>query len=238
MKSFVELHKKLNHKIWEDGKLKSEVRDALGKIGENFLKDIKWDIEPLTFTFTGSLANFNYTRYSDIDLHIIVDYDKYDVSLEEVKDYFEAKKNVWNANHDILIKGYEVETYVQDIKEKHSSEGVYDILNDKWIVEPMPFKGNIDHSLILKKFNLYKKLIDDTITPSCDLNCIDKLKKKIKKMRQEALTRGGEYSIGNLVFKNLRSGGYIKKVYDLRKKLEDEELSLESLNFKKWVSSK
>ena len=65
-----------------------------------------------------------------------------------------------------------------------------------------------------------------------------KLKKKIKKMRQEALTRGGEYSIGNLVFKNLRSGGYIKKVYDFSKKLEDEELSLESLNFKKWVSSK
>ena len=57
-------------------------------------------------------------------------------------------------------------------------------------------------------------------------------------MRQEALTRGGEYSIGNLVFKNLRSGGYIKKVYDFGKKLEDEELSLESLNFKKWVSSK
>ena len=58
---------------------------------------------------TGSLANYNWSKFSDIDLHIIVNYEDIDDNSELVKDYVTAKRIVWNDTHDIKIYGFEVE---------------------------------------------------------------------------------------------------------------------------------
>jgi len=42
-----------------------------------------------------------------------------------------------------------------------------------------------------------------------------KLKKKILEMRKEGLSRSGEFSVENLVFKKLRNEGYIEKIIEL-----------------------
>jgi hypothetical protein len=49
-----------------------------------------------------------------------------------------------------------------------------------------------------------------------------KLKSRIMKMRKESLSKGGEFSAGNLVFKKLRSEGYIGKLIDTITKSYDK----------------
>jgi hypothetical protein len=38
---------------------------------------------------------------------------------------------LFNDTHDITIKNYEVELYIQDAEEEHTSTGVYSVLNDE-----------------------------------------------------------------------------------------------------------
>ena len=119
-----EYHKELNPQIWDDKTLKPEIREKLLEIAEAFLEFIEIEVEVEDVTLTGSLANYNYTKYSDFDLHIITDYKSYDAETDLVKDYFSAKKTIWNTTRDITIKGYDVEVYIQDVSEPHHSTGV------------------------------------------------------------------------------------------------------------------
>jgi hypothetical protein len=55
---------------------------------------------------------------------------------------------------------------------------------------------------------------------------IDKIKTRLKKFRSCGLETGGEFSYENLAFKFLRRSGYLKKLFKLKNKLIDIELSL------------
>ena len=102
-------------------------------------------------TFTGSLANFNWSKFSDIDLHLLVDFSKVDENTDLVREFFRGKYGIWNKDHDIRIKGFEVEIYVQDSNEAHISTGVYSVLNDEWIVQPVQEEPEIDFENIQMK---------------------------------------------------------------------------------------
>ena len=119
-----------------------------------------------------------------------------------------------------LLKGYDVEIYVQDISEKHLSSGVYSILNDNWVIEPQKGKKGIDVRKILEKGEEYAKIIDELIKKKeKDDNVkseVDDVKRKIKRFRQTGLEDGGEYSYENLTFKLLRRNGYIEKLINLK----------------------
>ena len=147
-----------------------------------------------------------------------------------MKEFFDAKKNIWNEKHDIVIKGYDVELYVQDVDEKHVSSGVYSVLNNKWIIEPQKTKEFIDDRKIIEKGEEYMKLIDRLIEKSktnLDLSDqIESLKAKIKRFRQSGLEQGGEYSYENLTFKLLRRNGYINKLLTLKTDITDKKLSI------------
>ena len=65
-------HEELSVKLWEDQKLKPSIREQLLEISEAFMKYLGISIDVIDVTFTGSYANYNYTPYSDIDLHIIL----------------------------------------------------------------------------------------------------------------------------------------------------------------------
>jgi hypothetical protein len=146
-----------------------------------------------------------------------------------VKEFFDAKKNIWNEKHDIKIKGYDVELYVQDVDEPHVSSGVYSILNNKWVVEPEKKTPKIDDKMILIKGEEYAKKIDNLIKKGKNTDVIDKiddLRKKLKSFRQSGLENGGEYSYENLTFKLLRRNGYIEKLLKLKNIITDKKLSL------------
>jgi hypothetical protein len=124
--------------------MKKEIREKLLEISDSFIDFTEVDFFIHDLILTGSLANYNWSEYSDVDLHIMVDMDELnddtdvnsDVLKNIVKEFFDAKKNNWNQTHDVKIKNFDVELYVQDINEEHVSSGVYSILNDEWVVEP------------------------------------------------------------------------------------------------------
>ena len=220
----------LSEQIFEgsDGEfsMRDDVRKNLLKISNEFIESLGIEFFIHDIVLTGSLANYNWSNYSDVDLHILIDFKETDYNLDLLKEFFDAKKNVWNEKHNITVKGYDVELYVQDIDEEHVSSGVYSILNNKWVVEPDKVKSNIDDSMILQKSEEYMKKIDLLIKKGGPIESIEGLRKKLKEFRQSGLESGGEYSYENLTFKLLRRNGYIEKLLKLKTTLMDKKLSI------------
>ena len=225
IKSF-HLKDELNPKIWDGQELKADVREQLLTIAQDFYNttDLKAKIKDVILT--GSLANYNWSeKYSDYDLHILIDFKEVNEDEELVKKFVDAVKNIWNKEYDITIDGYEVEVYIQDVKELHRSSGVYSILNNRWNVEPVRAEFEPDELEIREKAKTVMMLVDD-LEDDVDKDEYDEFIKKIKKVwdkvkryRKSGLeSEGGEFSTGNLVFKLLRRNGYIGKILDMRKK--------------------
>lgn len=223
------------NKKGESYEMKDDIRKKLLVISDEFIESLGIDFFIHDVVLTGSLSNFNWSEYSDVDLHIIIDYgtikgnDGSKSFLTIIKEFFDAKKNIWNEKHDIKIKGFDVEVYVQDVNEPHISSGVYSILNNEWIVEPEINNPKIDDRTILEKGEEFAKKIDNLISNSKDKDIlvkIDDLRKRLKKFRQSGLESGGEYSYENLTFKLLRRNGYIKKLLDLKNNITDNKLSI------------
>lgn len=234
----MEFHKTLNLDLWfDDSRLKREVQEKLMEIAKSFYSTLKIKEEPTDITLTGSSANYNYTEHSDIDLHLIIDVSNVSCDEELTKDYFLAKKSLWNDKHDIFIFKRPVELYIQDSKEPHISTGVYSLLHKEWIIKPDPIlnsKVEIDSELFNKKLKEYKDLVEHNLNKKTNLKFLSKIRKKISEMRREGLaTSAGQYSIENLVFKKLRDLGYLDKLAKLETSLIDKEFSLES--FKHWI---
>jgi hypothetical protein len=209
--------------------LREDIRKRLIDVASQFMDfvDIEFFIHDIHFT--GSLANYNWSEFSDIDLHILVDFEDSNYPVKLLKEFFDSKRHIWNESHDIKIKGYEIEIYVQDSNEKHISSGVYSVLHNKWIVVPEPTNPKIDDRKILEKGEEYANAIDFLIKNK-DKNTtptkIDALKQKIKTLRQSGLENGGEFSYENLTFKLLRRNGYIEKLMNLKTSVIDNKLSI------------
>ena len=75
----------LNKKIWYGYRgegVNPEVSENLIAIAQDFFDGLKLEgAEIDDITFTGSLANYNYTKFSDIDLHLLVNFAKVDENL-------------------------------------------------------------------------------------------------------------------------------------------------------------
>ncbi|HAW20194.1 MAG TPA: hypothetical protein DCX14_08435 [Flavobacteriales bacterium] len=227
-------NKTLDTDLWMADKIKPKVRSALLKIAERFIEKTKAkDIEVKDIVITGSLANYNYSKYSDIDLHIIVDFKDVDDNYDLVKNYFDATKALWNYLHDIFIKNHEVEIYVQDENEEHHSTGVYSLLDDEWVTKPVYKKSSYDKDSVEKKAASLIDQIERALSvmengnPEEALERSEVIGDKIKRMRQNGLRSRGEYSVENMAFKELRNDGYLKKLSDLKRESYDTLMSLD-----------
>lgn len=208
-----------------------DIRDRLLTVTEEFMKFIDIDFFIHDIILTGSLSNYNWSKYSDVDLHILIDYNETDYNMDLLKSFFDSKRSLWNKQHEILIKGFDCEIYVQDVNEKHLASGIYSVLNDSWVVKPEKTVQSIDKDIIIKKSEIFEDLIDN-ISKSFDngddvSDEISVVKKKLKSFRQCGLDKGGEYSYENLAFKLLRRNGYIGKLLKIQTKLTDKKLSIE-----------
>jgi hypothetical protein len=218
----VTVNRRLNPKIWNDAELDSAVRAKLLEIAKAFQEFIGVELNVQDYTITGSNANYTWTRYSDLDLHLIVP----GVPNDADRELYSAKKALWGEQHDITIRGMPVECYVQGSGEPHHSTGVYSLSKNKWLVEPKKVKPKIDDAAVRAKSD---SLAHDakTVLKSQDLDKIRAVKEKITKMRQSGLERAGEWSVENLAFKILRNLGLIDELADRIRELEDKNLSLE-----------
>jgi predicted nucleotidyltransferase len=230
------LKDELNPKFWEIGdteKMNPKVRSRLIDIANEFINFLSVDIIVSDVIMTGSLANYNWSQFSDIDLHIVVDFEQF--SKEELPLYeelFKLKKTIYNDKHNITIYGYEVEFYVQNESESHFSSGVYSVLFDEWLVKPKKEDVEIDTTLIKNKSQQWMNVIDRVIEQAKEepleevKGILKKFKDKLKKYRTLGLEKDGEYSDENLVFKVLRRNGYIEKLFNFEDQYTDEKLTL------------
>jgi hypothetical protein len=218
----VTVNRRLNPKIWNDDTLDIEVAAKLEDIAEAFREFIGIDLNVVDYTITGSNANYTWTEYSDLDLHIIVK----GAPGEEARELFNAKKALWAEQHTITIKGLPVECYVQGEDEPHHSTGVYSITKGQWLVEPKKVKPTLDDAAIEAKKDAVLSQIEQALL-SKDLDRLRTVKDKITQMRKAGLARAGEWSVENLVFKILRNLGLIDQITEKIRELEDAELSLE-----------
>tara|TARA_B100000427_G_scaffold327015_2_gene336827 strand:- start:120 stop:1457 length:1338 start_codon:yes stop_codon:yes gene_type:complete len=229
-----DIQDELNQQIWEgDTKLHPDVREALLDIAQQFIDETELEEDVKDITFTGSLANYNWSKFSDIDMHLIVDFADISDNTSLVRKFFDAVKSNWNKLHDIKVKNHEVEIYVQAEGEPHISTGVYSILKDEWIVKPKRVEPRIDKGTARKKARELEREIDKISSLYNNsmyeevLNRAQILKDKIKKMRRAGLARTGLFAPENLAFKMLRRSGHIEKLFTAFTGAYDAVLSLD-----------
>jgi len=218
-------HTDLNQAIFDGDHMNDEVRQQLLIIADDFIEHLGIDdLDVKDITLSGSNAAYSYTKHSDIDLHILVDMTRF-TDDDVYRELFDAKKIVYNDQHDIIINGYEVELYVQDANEPVISLGEYSILNNKWIKLPRKRKANLDQVAAKVKFKKIAKLAEFALR-SNSYEKIQGVLKTIKKYRQAGLDLNGEFGSENLAFKALRTQGIIKRLYEKLDELHSEKLSL------------
>ena len=224
-KGNIAYHNELNPAVWDGNKLRVDVRYKLLEIAKRFIEYLEVpDFKLKDVILRGSLCNYNYTQYSDFDLHLVTDYADLDCDITE--QFYMAKKRIWNDEHDITIKGYEVELYVEDVDAKNVSAGTYSVLDARWLSTPTKENPNIDERAVSAKARGLMTEINRA-RRSNDVEEIQRLQDKIKAMRQAGLDRAGEFSTENLAFKIIRNKGYLDKLYKAKNTAVDNKLSLD-----------
>lgn len=219
---------KLNDRLWVNNKLNSRVREKLLDISDDFIDELAMpDFKPEDIVFTGSLANYNWSRYSDIDVHIVISFSSIYKKTELIDDYFKSKKEIWNQTHENLkIYGYPVEISVENSDEPGVSSGVYSLVHNKWVKEPSNFDDAKLNEKYIKEFSAQIMTDIDNIQKQINKNPENsrlerladktmKIFKRLKNMRKEGLSRSGEMASGNICWKVMRRTGYLDKIWDI-----------------------
>jgi hypothetical protein len=209
-------HHVLNPKLWDNNHLRKEVRHQLIKIAKHFIDYLEVpQLKLKDVTLSGSSAGYNYSEYSDIDLHLVVN----------SSELYTAEKSQYNNTYDLKIQGIPVELYVQPASQVHHSAGIYSVLDDKWISEPEHVEPTTDPKDVKSKARNYAGKINSAIR-SGKLDKCKQAMEDLKRLRKAGLETGGEQSVENLAFKLLRARGQIEKLRKYIHKLESAELSL------------
>lgn len=229
----------LNPKVWENpdnpkkATMVPKVKKALERISKEFIDYLGDNVFVEDVVLTGSLSNFNWSEFSDFDLHLVIDFNQFGKQAQLYKDLFGLKKQIFNDRHTIKIYGYEVELYPQDAEEAHFATGVYSVKNDKWITTPSKEKPQLEREVLTKKIDSWVEKIENLIKNVKNEGLkknekrVEGLKDKLKNYRKSGLEKEGEYSYENLVFKYLRRSGLLEKLYNTISRQTDKELSVE-----------
>jgi len=222
----IQYHDSLNPAAWNGWNMKPEVRRKLLDIASLFADSLEIDnLDIIDVRLAGSMSNFNWTKHSDFDLHLVVDFDELNCDdLTEV--LFRAKKTIWNANHDITINGHDVEMYVEDLKDPPASLGYFSVKNNRWLHKPEFVPPSFDRASVNRKTKQLMDEINKAIKSTSDSQEVHKLLEKLRRMRQSGLDAAGEFSTENLAYKALRQMGYLNKLYQAHNDLVDKNLSL------------
>jgi len=235
--SALQLKDTLEPNLWQNDELNSQIREKLKEIALDFWEKTELtDIDIIDIIVTGSTANYNWTKYSDIDLHIIINLAQVDDNVGLVNRFFRYMSSSWNRMHKIMIKGHEVEIYVQDVNEIHASTGMYSVLNGYWTVKPSKTKVQLDKEAIRRKAEVMMVKVDAAEKmyaagqyQEAHETAVE-IKEKIRNMRRCGLTDGGEFSAENLAFKVLRRNGYLAKLSELKNDAYDKTMSLDGVH--------
>jgi predicted nucleotidyltransferase len=226
----VTYHDTLCPVAWQGTDMLPEVREKLLQIAEFFVGYLEvTDFRVLDIVLTGSLANYNWTKFSDFDIHVVTDYA--DLNADNVVEaFYQAKKKIWNDEHDIKIKGHEAELYVENINDPPVAQGMFSLLNNKWINQPAHEPPALNNGAVYHKVKGLVVDIKHAIRDADDPFDMKRLITKLRNMRKAGLAAGGEFSVENLAFKVLRNLGYLDKIQKEFLRQQDHLLSLVELS--------
>lgn len=238
MNEAIEKHNELNQKLFDGDHLKPEVREKAEEIINEFLKILAEDEVKLIVRdviLTGSNASYNYTKDSDIDLHIIAETESFEESADVYAKLYRAYGRIFGNKFEISFYGIPVEIYVETESNPVVSNGIYSVMFDKWVKEPSAIAiPEIDQKAINKaakpwidEAKALIKEVDDNVADGEEK--IDDYITRIYELRQKGIysAAGNEYSTENLIFKEIRNAGLLDRLKKLKNALISKKLSLE-----------
>ncbi len=233
----------LHPKFWKGNNLDSIVSRKLMQIADDIISSLKLQDQVEDVVITGSIASYNWHELSDIDLHIMLDFEKIDKNFDLVKRMLDQTRINWNKKHNILIHDKEVELYFQHYTEPHEANGIWSLELQKWLAMPVRLDPEIDIKTTEKKAeaiaqqieHLFELFNEKKFKETYDY--ADKVKTKIARMRRLGLSDQGIFSPENLAFKMLRNAGYLEKLSALKIEAYDRMMSL-SIKTKKIDENK
>lgn len=230
------IHKELNPKLFEDDRMKDDVRKQLLKIVKTFTDGVEDEHIPLHIIdvwMVGSNASYNYSNKSDIDIHIISNFDDIEDPSGLLTILYNYVKAGFNKDHDIKVKGHPVEVYIENSHTTAITNGIYSIVSNDWIKYPEPLYGIED--MDVQALDLYKQFKEkiEQVDENTDIDEIQEIIDNLYIVRQSSLAEDGEFGEGNLVFKEIRNNGLLDKLKNIKRKITDKELTLEQLEGKR-----
>lgn len=235
----IEKHETLNPKLWnEDATLKPEIEAKIQEIVQYFLTQLQEDgikINVEDIILVGSNCSFNYTKDSDLDIHIIADTSSLKCPDQLYPLLYSAYRSLFNNKYNISFYGIPVEIYVEVENSPRVSNGCYSVLHHSWLTEPSQTAiPEIDMDEFNAQFedwdNKYNNLLKTNADTEDTIARITQLIEEIYNLRKEGLAEPeAEYSLKNLIFKEFRNRGYLDKLKELKNELIGRTLSLESL---------
>lgn len=235
----IEKHETLNDKIFntETQEMLPEVREKLIEIANNFIDAVhedNLDLEVKDIVLIGSNANYNYTKDSDLDVHIIAS-SKPDCNKKHLNQIYQAYKSLFNSKYDIYIHNIPTEIYVEMDEVNAMSGGIYSIKDNKWLKQPKQFEiPDIDYDAFYREFEQWEERYFELVNYLDEYdNALEEVSQYIDDIyeaRKSGVAEGGEWNLLNLVFKEIRNRGYLDHLKELKTELASKEMSLESVD--------
>lgn len=237
LKEAIEKHNTLNTKLFNKEEfLKDRVRNKMLEIVDEFLADLaeqEVKIKVDDILLIGSNASYNYTKDSDIDLHILANIKSVQYDADIAAALYSAYRSLFNKQLDIKLFDIPLELFVETENSARVSNGVYSVKNNKWVKKPVhtdipEYDEKALKDLVAKWEAKYNKLINEIKADKLDdeKKVVKLLEDIYDKLRKKGIAKG-EYSIENLAFKELRNKGYLDTLKNYRNELVSKRLSLE-----------
>ena len=218
----IEIHPKLNPKLWAGQHLHADVRSRLKEIAEVFYNFLEVDVALTDIIVTGSQASKTYTNHSDLDLHLIVPYK--DIQCDQtVDELLDTKRKLWKQTHTITIYGVPVECYAED-EDRPVNGPAYSIVSEQWLrhaPEPGELPEDVD------RITLAWIRVITAAVKSQDQGNITDVKNLLSQYRRQGLKQQGELGRANVVYKTLRNNGVISLLMQALVQKQDKELGLD-----------
>jgi hypothetical protein len=214
----VQARNTLHPDLWQEGKLDPLVRERLLKMAELFLLDTGFgNLDVKEIVFAGSMAGYLYHSQSDIDVHVSVDGSPITTDLKLLFQLFNARSDDWNGDYELRVRDHEVELFILDYRSPEGSDGVYSLREDRWIKEPKPPTNNVGRDVVLADVTRYAGEFESLRArfkanpQNFDCREFKLYRRTLKDYRaKQGFQKSGEHSVGNLAYKALRNGGYLK----------------------------
>lgn len=219
LKLTLKYHNRLSPKLWKAGGIQPELGARLVALAHQFAAFSGVDRKRIKdIVVTGSSANYNYTVHSDIDVHIISDVS----GINSLNLY--QKKVEWTRGHPELVhRNFPLEFYIHDVNQPLSKDqGVYSLVKNKWLNKPTHLDdvSILTDPLLFNHLQYNIDLIKKVLLKTNNASDILRYKEKLWRMRTAGLQRDGEFSIENIIYKDLRNRGLIDKLNTRLREIE------------------